>query len=123
MLFRLNTEVLVEFSDGSTIGIRKILHQLAFLQQEDAGGDVGNEVEVVAGDDDRGALLLADTLNHVGDSHLRRWIEIVERLIQEKNLRINNHCSDDTNLLAVALRKIAEILFGSHDFIGIKPSN
>ena len=35
-LFRLNTEVLVEFSDGSTIGIRKILHQLAFLQQEDA---------------------------------------------------------------------------------------
>ena len=39
-------------------------------QQEDAGGDVGNEVEVVAGDDDRGALLLADTLNHVGDSHL-----------------------------------------------------
>lgn len=86
LLFRLNTEVLVEFSDGSTIGIRKILHQLAFLQQEDAGRDVGNEVEVVAGDDDRGALLLADALNHVGDSHLRRWVKIVERLIQEKNL-------------------------------------
>jgi hypothetical protein len=48
-LFRLNTEVLVEFGDGSAISIRKILHQLAFLQQEDAGGDVGNEVEVVAG--------------------------------------------------------------------------
>lgn len=116
-LFRLNTEVLVEFGDGSTIDIRKILHQLAFLQQEDAGGDVGNEVEVVAGDDDRGALLLADALNHVGDSHLRRWIEIVERLIQEKNLRINNHRSNDANLLAVALRKITEILLGSHDFI------
>ena len=69
----------------------KILHQLAFLQQEDAGGDVGNEVEVMAGDDDRGALLLADALNHVGDSHLRRWVKIVERLIQEKNLRIDNH--------------------------------
>ena len=54
-LFRLNTEVLVEFGDGSAISIRKILHQLAFLQQEDAGGDVGNEVEVMAGDDDRGA--------------------------------------------------------------------
>ena len=25
-LFRLNTEVLVEFGDGSTIGIQKILH-------------------------------------------------------------------------------------------------
>ena len=60
------SEVLVEFSDGSTIGIRKILHQLAFLQQEDAGGDVGNEVEVEAGDDDRGALLLADlSLIHI----------------------------------------------------------
>ena len=93
-LFRLNTEVLVEFGDGSTISIRKILHQLAFLQQEDAGGDVGNEVEVVAGDDDRGALLLADALNHVGDSHLRRWVEIVERFIQEKNLRIDDHRSD-----------------------------
>ena len=41
LLFRLNTEVLVEFGDGSAISIRKILHQLAFLQQEDAGGDVG----------------------------------------------------------------------------------
>ena len=116
-LFRLNTEVLVEFGDGSTIGIRKILHQLAFLQQEDAGGDVGNEVEVVAGDDDRGALLLADSLNHVGDSHLRRRVEIVERLIQEKNLRIDDHRSDNANLLSVALREITEILLGSHDFI------
>ena len=116
-LFRLNTEVLVEFGDGSTISIRKILHQLAFLQQKDARGDIGNEVEVMAGDDDRGALFLADALNHVGDSHLRRRIKIVEWLIQEKNLRINNHRSDDTNLLAVALRKIAEILLGSHDFI------
>ena len=80
-LFRLNTEVLVEFGDGSAISIRKILHQLAFLQQEDARGDVGNEVEVMAGDDDRSALLLADALNHVGDSHLGRWVEIVERLI------------------------------------------
>ena len=95
----------------------KTLHQLALLQQEDAGGDVGNEVEVVAGDDDRGALLLADTLNHVGDSHLRRRVKIVERLIQEKNLRIDDHRSDDANLLAVTLRKITEILLGSHDFI------
>ena len=39
----------------------------------------------MAGDDDRGALLLADALNHVGDSHLGRWVKIVERLIQEKN--------------------------------------
>lgn len=116
-LFRLNTEVLVEFGDGSAIGIRKILHQLAFLQQEDAGGDVGNEVEVMAGDDDRSALLLADTLNHVGDSHLRRRIKIVERLIQEKNLRIDDHRSDNANLLSVALREITEILLGSHDFI------
>ena len=46
-LFRLNTEVLVEFGDGSAISIRKILHQLAFLQQQDTRGDVGNEVEVV----------------------------------------------------------------------------
>ena len=45
-LFRLNTEVLVEFSDGSTIGIRKILHQLAFLQQEDAGGDVATKLRL-----------------------------------------------------------------------------
>ena len=117
LLFRLNTEVLVEFGDGSAIGIRKILHQLAFLQQKDAGGDVGNEVEVMAGDDDRGALLLTDALNHVGDRHLGRWIEIVEWLIQEKNLRIDDHRSDDANLLSVALREIAEILFGSHDFI------
>ncbi len=80
-LFRLNTEGLVEFSDGSTIGIRKILQQLSFLHQEDAGGEVGNEVEVLAVDDDRGALLLADDLNNVGDSHLGRWVEIVERLI------------------------------------------
>ena len=36
-LFRLNTEVLVEFGDGTAIGIRKILHQFAFLQQENAG--------------------------------------------------------------------------------------
>ena len=64
-LFRLNTEVLVEFGDGSAISIRKILHQLAFLQQKDARGDVGNEVEVMAGDDDRGALLLTDALKDV----------------------------------------------------------
>ena len=71
----------------------------------------------MAGDDDRSALLLADALNHVGDSHLGRWVEIVERLIQEKNLRIDDHRSDDANLLSVALREITEILLGSHDFI------
>ena len=42
-----------------------------------------------------------DALNHVGDSHLRRWVEIVEWFIQEKNLRIDDHRSDDANLLSV----------------------
>ena len=33
----------------------------------------------------------------VGDSHLRRRVKIVERLIQEKNLRIDDHRSDNSN--------------------------
>ena len=56
-------------------------------------------------------------MNQSGNVHLRRRVEIVERLVEQENLGVDHHCANDTYLLAVSLREITQILLGSHDFI------
>ena len=74
-------------------------------------------VEVVAGDDDEGVMLLAILLQQLLDDELRTGVEEVEGLVQDEQARVVDHSGDDAYLLLVAHGVVADELFLANDFV------
>lgn len=87
------------------------------VHDEEAGGDVGDELEVVARDDDcstGGAVV-------VGEEPLQcllaAWVEEVERFVEDDYSRVVDECRGDSHLLSVACREIADERRGGEKFV------
>ena len=85
------------------------------LQQGDAWADVHRVVQVVAGDDDGGLVLLVVALQQVLDDGLAGGVEEVEGLVQYEQPGLVQHGGDDAYLLLVAHGVVAdELLLPQH---------
>ena len=63
-------EVSLENALGQALAVVQVLHDNTFLQEQDAGGDVGDETEVVAGDEHGGAQLAVLLFDEAGHDNL-----------------------------------------------------
>ena len=73
-------------------------------------------LEVVAGDEDGGASLLVVVYEQALEGVLATWVEEVERLVEDEELRLIDKSRDDTYLLLVACAKVAYQLLLIHYF-------
>ena len=78
----LDAEVLFEFGLGAACLVLKILYDVAFLEEGDAGGDVDGVLQVVARDEDGGTSGVVILFEQTFDNDLRRGVEEVERLVK-----------------------------------------
>lgn len=75
------------------------------VHDEEAGGDVGDELEVVARDDDcstGGAVIVGE---EPLQSFLTAWVEEVERFVEDDDLRVVDECRDDSHASVGCLPK------------------
>ena len=72
---------------GTAVVVGQVADNLPFLQQRDAGGDVDGVLQVMRGDEDGGPRLLVVLSEHVLQDVLRRWVEEVEGLVEDDQLR------------------------------------
>ena len=85
------------------------------LQQGDARADVHRVVQVVAGDEDGGAVFLVVCPQQVLDDGLAGRVEEVERFVQDEQPRVVQQGGDDAYLLLVAHGVVAdELLLSQH---------
>ena len=85
------------------------------LQQGDAGADVNGVVQVVAGDEDGGAVFLVIGPQQVLDDGLAGGVEEVEGFVQDEQPGVVQHGADDAYLLLVAHGVIADEFLLSQD--------
>ena len=73
-------------------------------------------LEVVAGDEDGGASLLVVVYEQALEGVLATWVEEVERLVEDEELRLIDKSRDDSYLLLVSCAKVAYQLLLIHYF-------
>ena len=78
----LDAEVLFEFGLGAACLVLKVFHDVAFLEEGDAGGDVDGVLQVVTRDEDGGTSGVVILFEQPLDDDLRRGVEEVERLVE-----------------------------------------
>ena len=64
-----------------------------------------------------GAVLQVHLVDNACYVYLRRWVEIVERLVENEYFGVHYHGSDDADFLSVALGKVANELSGAHNLV------
>jgi len=108
----------VFFDLGGEVGIVfvMVLDDVSVFEQGDAGADVEGVGEVVRGDDDGGSGLAVVALEQVLHGVLGRGVEEVEGFVEQEELGLVEHGSDDADLLLVACREVADEGFGADDF-------
>lgn len=93
-----------------------VLDDVAMFEQGDAGADVESVGEVVGGDDDGGVVLVAIGLEQVFHGELGGGVEEVEGFVEQEQLGIVEHGTDDAHFLLVAHRKVANEGFLTEHF-------
>ena len=111
-------EVLLELLTGAAVVVGQVADDAALLQQGDAGGDVDGVLQVVGGDEDRGAGLSVVLGEHVLQDVLRRGVEEVEGLVEDDQLRTVEEGGDDAHLLLVTCGEVADELLVAEDLSG-----
>ena len=106
--YLLLVEVSIQFLFRTVILIGEVFHYLAMFEQCDARTDVDGVSQVVATDDDCGTCCLIVIYQGMLQHILARWVEKIERLVEDYKFRTMEQGGYYADFLFVACREVSD---------------